>query len=156
MQKTDEWGDYFPFQISPFAYNETIAQEYFPLTKEQTLQIGSRWRDEQETQPLKTTFIPPPDIREVNDNIYKQTLQCEITGRKYKIIPQELSFYRKMNLPIPRIHADQRHYIRLKFHNHYKLWREKCAKCNTDIETIYPPESQEKVFCEKCYQQEVF
>lgn len=156
IQKTGEWGDYFPFQISPFAYNETIAQEYFPLTKEQSLQIGSRWKDEQESTSTQATFSPPFDIRETNDDICNQALQCEITGRKYKIIPQELSFYRKMKLPIPRIHPDQRHYNRLKFHNAYKLWSTKCAKCSADIETIYSPQNPTKVFCEKCYLQEVY
>jgi hypothetical protein len=156
MQKTGEWGDYFPFQISPFAYNETIAQEYFPLTKDQALQIGSRWKDEQDSSPGQSTFVPPEDIREVNAKICNQTLQCEVTGRKYKIIPQELSFYKKMKLPIPRVHPDQRHHNRLQSHNEYKLWSTKCTMCGADIETIHSPQSSEKVFCEKCYLQSVY
>jgi hypothetical protein len=28
------YGEFFPPELSPFCYNETIAQEYFPLTKE--------------------------------------------------------------------------------------------------------------------------
>lgn len=34
MKKTNEWGEFFPSSISPFGYNETVAQEYFPITKE--------------------------------------------------------------------------------------------------------------------------
>ena len=34
MQETKEWGEYFPGNVSPFAYNESMAQDYFPLTKE--------------------------------------------------------------------------------------------------------------------------
>lgn len=30
MQKTGEWGEFFPTTISPFHYNETLANEYFP------------------------------------------------------------------------------------------------------------------------------
>ena len=33
MKKTGEWGEFFPIEISPFAYNETLAHEYFPMTK---------------------------------------------------------------------------------------------------------------------------
>lgn len=30
MRKTKEWGEFFPMEISPFQYEETIAQEYYP------------------------------------------------------------------------------------------------------------------------------
>lgn len=29
MQKTGEWGEFFPAEFSPFGYNETAAQEFF-------------------------------------------------------------------------------------------------------------------------------
>lgn len=156
MQKTGEWGEYLPFEISPHAYNETIAQEYFPLTKEQAIRIGSSWRDEQETLEGEKIYTPPSDIRDVHDDICNQILQCEVTGRKYKITSQELNFYRKMKLPIPRIHPDQRHYNRIKLHNTYKLWSATCAKCGTNIQTIYAPDKPEIVYCEACYLQEVY
>lgn len=35
MQKTSEWGEFFPDQISPFHYDETTASEYFPQTEAQ-------------------------------------------------------------------------------------------------------------------------
>jgi len=35
MEKTEEWGEFFPASLSPFGYNETIAMEYFPLTREE-------------------------------------------------------------------------------------------------------------------------
>jgi len=35
MQKTKERGDFMPIAMSPFAYNNSRAQERFPLTKEQ-------------------------------------------------------------------------------------------------------------------------
>ena len=34
MQKTGEWGEFFPSWMSPFGYNETVASEYFPLTRD--------------------------------------------------------------------------------------------------------------------------
>lgn len=37
MQADDKWGEFFPITMSPFAYNETVAQEYFPLSKEEAL-----------------------------------------------------------------------------------------------------------------------
>jgi hypothetical protein len=34
MQTTGEWGEFFSPSISPFGYNETIAQDYFPESRE--------------------------------------------------------------------------------------------------------------------------
>ncbi|MDP3784825.1 MAG: hypothetical protein Q8R12_01995, partial [bacterium] len=40
-----KYGEFFPPELSPFSYNETIAQEYFPLTKEQAIEQGYSWKD---------------------------------------------------------------------------------------------------------------
>ena len=32
MQDTGERGEFFHPSLSPFGYNETVAQEYYPLT----------------------------------------------------------------------------------------------------------------------------
>ena len=40
-----EWGQFFPIEYSPFCYNETLAQDYFPLTKEEILEKGYKWKD---------------------------------------------------------------------------------------------------------------
>ena len=37
MIQDGEWGEFFPSTLSPFGYNETVAQEYFPLTREEVL-----------------------------------------------------------------------------------------------------------------------
>lgn len=33
MKRAGEWGEFFPIEISPFPYNDSLAQDYFPLTK---------------------------------------------------------------------------------------------------------------------------
>jgi hypothetical protein len=30
MQKTGEWGEFFPIETSPFNYEETVAMDYYP------------------------------------------------------------------------------------------------------------------------------
>ena len=37
MMKTGEWGEFFPSSLSPFGYNETVAQEHFPMSREEVL-----------------------------------------------------------------------------------------------------------------------
>lgn len=39
MRKTGEWGEFFAPSLSPFGYNETIATEYFPLSKEEAIKL---------------------------------------------------------------------------------------------------------------------
>jgi len=34
MKKTGEWGEFFPMSVSPFKYEETVAQNYFPKESE--------------------------------------------------------------------------------------------------------------------------
>lgn len=63
--------------------------------------------------------------------------------------------------------ANCRHYQRLKLRNPFKLWNRGCIcdkenhfhgteKCEVEFETSYAPDRPEIVYCEKCYQQEVY
>lgn len=154
------WGEFFPLEISPFMYNETLAHEYFPLTKEEVLKRGWRWRDEADTMPKVEKIIPaerlPDSIDKIPDDILNWAIKCEVTGRPFKIIKQELAFYRKMKLPIPHFHPDERHRRRMALRNPRKLWKRMCGKCQKEIDTTYSPERQEKVHCEECYLKEVY
>ena len=38
---------------------------------------------------------------------------CSISRRPYRLTPQELSFYRKFSLPLPRENPDVRHDMRV-------------------------------------------
>lgn len=158
MRTTKEWGEFFPSSISCYGYNETVAQEYFPLTKEEALQRGWKWRDEDEEarKYLGPTVEVPPTIDAVTDDICQKILICEVTGRPYKIIPQELKFYREMNIPLPRRCFDQRHADRIALRNPRRLWQRQCAKCHKNIETSYAPDRPEIVYCEQCYLQNVY
>src|SRR6185436_5418446 len=51
MRKTGEWGEYLAPSLSCFPYNETVAQEEFPLTKEDTERHGWAWHDQKEEMP---------------------------------------------------------------------------------------------------------
>ena len=157
MRKTGEWGEFFPSRYSPFSYNESIAQEFYPLTKEQCIERQFSWRDDdQNSNYLGPVIEVPENIRDIHDDITKQILRCEVTGKPYKIIPQELKFYRDMGIPIPRKCPDQRHKERMALRNPRKLWNRDCSKCHKPIATTYSPDRPEIVYCEECYLQEVY
>ena len=56
--KTGEWGEFFPSSLSPFGYNETVASEYFPLSKEEALKQGFNWSDYEAPFPKVEKTIP--------------------------------------------------------------------------------------------------
>lgn len=157
MKTTGEWGEFFPLSISPFGYNETIASEYFPLSKNQVISLGGRWREEKfETVYQGIDVQIPENIMNVDDDICTKILKCEIMGTHYKIIPQELAFYRKMKLPVPRQCFEARHKARMLLKNPRTLWDRKCMKCGIDIKTSYSPDRKEIVYCERCYNETIY
>ncbi len=157
MRQTKEWGEYFPVRISHFAYNETIANEHQPMNRAAVFDRGWKWRDEPEAKAYKgPALIIPDSISDVTDTICDQILTCERTGKPYKIIPQELKFYREQGLPIPRLCPDARHYARIKRKNPYQLWERPCANCQKSIQTNYASDCSEKVYCEACYLKQVY
>ena len=153
------YGDFFPPELSFFAYNETINEVEFPLTKEEALKQGFRWEDDIQIttgkETIKTKEIPDY-IKEVDDSILNEILLCNICQRNYKIIESELQFYRKMVLPIPRKCFYCRHRDRVKRRGSFKFFDRICDNCNKSIKTSYSPDRPEIVYCEECYQKEVF
>ena len=159
MQADGERWEFFPVAMSSFGYNETVAMEYFPLTKEEAIKKGFKRCDYEIPLPqvektLKADEIP--DIKNVTDDILNQAIICEVTWKPFRIILQELDFYRKHDLPLPRRHPDQRHTDRMAMRNPRKLFDKKCAKCGVDIQTTYAPDRPENVYCESCYNKEVY
>ena len=71
MTEAGEYGEFCPMELSMFAYNETVAQEYFPMTKEEALAKGLRWQDPN-TKNYNITKAPDElsdDIKDVKDDI---------------------------------------------------------------------------------------
>jgi len=183
------FGEFFPFELSPFAYNETLTQEYFPLNEAEAKSKGFQWQ-----KPTKRNYKItiqakdlPDHIKDVDDSIINEIIGCEHEGKcneqcttAFKIIKQELEFYRKMNLPLPRLCPNCRYYQRGKWRTPLKLWRRKCQcageksdngvykntglshpshkdgeHCPNEFETAYPPEREEIIYCVKCQNNEM-
>ena len=161
MKQNNKWGLFFPKELSPFGYNESIANEYMPLGREEALSQSFKWRDDipstsgQETMKLEDI---PKDPVDYSDDLMNQVLACENCGKNYRLISREIGFYKKLGLPLPKKCFNCRHAGRMKKRNPRTLWNSKCANCGKDIKTSYTPENQKiyKLYCEKCYQQEVY
>lgn len=157
MKKYEEWGEFFPEKDSPFAYNESLANEYFSLKKEEVLKKGLKWREDESRKEYKGEYVEiPKKIENVTDEICDKILTCEITGRAYKIIPQELNFYKKMNLPVPKRCSDQRYFDRMALRNPRHLWERECSICNAKVKSTFSPERPSKILCEECYLKTIY
>ncbi len=198
MIQDETWGLFFDPKISLFGYNETIAMDYFPLTKKdvETKNLLSlqafKWCDFENPLPVVEKIIPadllpdnisdiprPEEVGQADDILNWAILpinvetNCNLSlrdrhlqNRPFQITKPELDFYRKMNLPIPRKHPDQRHKDRMALRNPRKLWKRNCMKCGNEIQTTYSPErparpngnssGREIVYCEDCYLESVY
>jgi len=157
-----KYGEFFPIEISPLAYNETLAQEHFPLTKEQALEQGYTWKDIEDRDIKPTIAELPDDIKHVKDSIVEDIIKCIHDGKcnhncpsAFRITKRELNFYKKAGLPIPRLCPSCRHHIRLEQRTSLKIYDRKCAKCKKNIQTSYSSDRPEIVYCEDCYNKEV-
>ncbi len=151
MKSIGEWGKFFPTDLSPYCYNETAANYRFPLTKEEAFKKGYKWKEPDPKEYLKQTFEIPDDVKDINEQIFKENLACIKCGKNYKILPKELNYYKKMNIPVPRKCLDCRFFDRFNLRNPSKLWQRTCEKCSSPIETTFSTERSEKIYCEKCY-----
>lgn len=153
------YGEFFPLELSPFAYNQSIAPEHFALSKEQALAFGAHWQDSSSIE-YKTTIAAaqlPDAIGDVSSDILQQLIQCAQCKKAYRIIPPELQFLKQMNLPLPRHCVDCRHSERVAQRNRAVFYHRSCMKpgCANEFETSYAPDRPEIVYCESCYQNEV-
>jgi hypothetical protein len=173
------YGEFFPAELSPVPYNESPAQDYFPLTQKEAVSQGLIWATGVQDAPhvtVKNEDIPDTsaDIR-----ITTEVIECGNAGNNrerctgaFRIIPQEFEFYRRNNIPLPRYCPNCRNYDRLAKRNPMNLWHRRCmcgladsayrnrnhdhsGQCERQFETTYPPADARTIYCLECYQAEV-
>jgi hypothetical protein len=158
LTEKDLYGLMMPPELAPFAYNETIAMDNMPLSKEEVLALGFRWEDDIQMTTGKETLFPEAianHIKDVQDSIINEILTCTECERNYKITEQELLFYRKMTLPIPRKCFYCRHKDRIVRRGSFKFFTRACSHCGEETHTNLTENVAPVMYCEKCYQQEV-
>ncbi|MEK7630241.1 MAG: hypothetical protein AAB432_02590 [Patescibacteria group bacterium] len=180
MGKAWRYGEFFPNSISPFGYNETIAMDYFPCTKEQALSSGFAWREIEKNQyaPTIKSVDLPDNIEECGQKILDEIIECSNCKRSFKIVRSEFDLLKNLNLPVPRQCPECRRKTRFTRVSLPRLFSRKCQcsgktsdnqiyqntishphhqsnYCPNEFETSYASERKEIVYCEQCYQAEV-
>lgn len=171
-----KYGEFFPTDFSPYAYNVGSAQEFFPLDEASAKTQGYAWAAPKKSENLPTVLaeeIPdgpaqnvPNAIKEIYECAHKGTCADQCSGA-FKLTQAELNFYAQFSLPLPALCPNCRHYARVALRNPWKLWHRQCmcagstahthgeTQCANEFKTSYTPDRPEIVYCEQCYQQEV-
>ena len=175
-----KYGEFFPMEFAPFGYNNSLAIQHFPITKEEAIKKNYGWIETPhgEYKITKKTKELPNSIFDVDESILKEVIECENCKSPYRIQENELIFLKKEKLPIPQICNECRYERRMKDRLSIKLYERTCMcagdsdetgvykntikhihgdePCGEKFKTGYSPEGDEIVYCEKCYQQEVY
>ena len=161
IREMDEFGEFFPAELTPFAYNETSAMEWYPMSEDVALAAGYRWQKELPGAYGKETVgwgdVPElsAEISATGRDFSKEIFPCVQCGKSYKIQQKEFEFYKKGGIPLPRFCVDCRYKRRKNLMNPRKLWERQCA-CGEKFQTTFAPGTALRVCCEKCYEKIVY
>ncbi len=171
MGRVYKYGEFFPPELSPFAYNESVAIELYSKSKEEIENAGWIYRAEEAKNHTPTMQANKLEdaIENVQDSITNEVIECAKQGKKctkaFKVTEKELEFYKNLRIPLPRACPNCRNEERMNHRNPLKLWERQCMcekphshhaeKCQNTIKTTYAPERPEIIYCEQCYQQEI-
>jgi hypothetical protein len=159
MLKRGEYGNMFPLSFSFYPYNGSLSAVVFPLSEIEVGKIGG-WQYESPSIISKDiTQIDsekiPQSINDVDDSILELAIISKTLKKPFRLIPDELKFYRSKNLPIPLETPYTRMTNRFEYVNYFKTENDVCDKCKKDILAGNSHESGFRPYCEECYQQEV-
>jgi hypothetical protein len=133
--RTYKYGEFYPIELSPFGYNETIAQEFFPLDRSSALEAKYPWRDvtAKEYKITLEAMTLPDAISDVPDTIVHEIIGCEHGGKcneqcttAFRILPEDLTMHRRASIPLPRLCSNCRHFRRMQMRTPLKLWHRSC------------------------------
>lgn len=174
LGRTYPYGEFFPGEISPFPYNDSVAQDFFPLTKTQTVSQGFHWRDVEQSEhvPSLSASALPDRADQADYSLLKEIISCAHQGTctdhcvgVFTIIKSELDFLKRFGLPLPRLCPNCRHIRRIKQKNPMKLWERVCQcageskivhqhgtkPCSNSFATTLAPDKPEIVYCQECF-----
>lgn len=162
MKSTGEWGEYLPEKYSPHGYNQTFAGLFYPMTKHDVERNVWRWiEDEPEFDRAGALTTLPDSIHDSDQSVCQKVILCQECQKPFKIIPQELNFYQKQGLPLPRWCPESRMKKRFFQVGPRQLWNRDCmctqtdhghkGKCSRTFATTYQPDRPEIIYCTECY-----
>lgn len=137
---------------------KTISKAKLDLGGEEKIDILWKTKEKEIGIPDNTYFVEAKDLAEnisdESEEVFKKAIKCARTGRPFRITPQEFYFYQDIGMPLPIYHPDVRYYDRLAYRPKRELHVQSCTKCQKEVLSVYGKEKN--VYCEECYNKEVY
>jgi hypothetical protein len=154
MQHAGQWGEFFPMDLSPMPYNQSLAQLYFPLKQEEISAHGLCWKEKHQSKAAGAVDADElPDHLPESDQSF--VIRSASSGNAFRITAQELQRYRRFCVPLPRNTYDERMDRRARRLGGIKLYNRICAKTGKRIISSYPPDSPWIVWDKEVYDMEL-
>lgn len=156
MQKTGEWGEFFPGYFAPNPYNESYSAFNFPLeeNEKQNYRIGA---------PIEKSTVKTTEIHEIPDSLKdlspeketwlkEQIFWDEEFMRPFQIHAADIDFSRRLNVALPNSYYIKRMQSNFKWMPFDGELRETfCAKSNISIKTNWPESYDGRILSEEEY-----
>ena len=117
LKRKRNWGSPMGFKFSDFAYNGSLAQQLFPLTRVQVGMFEVGWDEDVESLKIDRLVNNSDLLEQIQDTprnldeAFEQNngvFVCELSGRLFRYLPGELDRYRKLGIsPSPFGHEEQ-------------------------------------------------
>ncbi len=153
MLARGEYGEFFPYRASPFAYDLSHSGMMFPLLKTEVEHLGARWYEPVVSADVEDAAVVPERLADVTDDIVKLRFRCPETGRAYFFIPREIALHREMNVALPRVHSIVNRIRRTQIYLPPRLYERVCASCGIQVHSKLSAEKSANVLCGSCYEQ---
>ncbi len=147
MKSTGEYGEFFPIEMSPYPYNQTMANRFYPLAKEEALSRGLKWADDEDVLSGKAEQEVSENLKDIPSDIIKKLFTCTQSGKKYRFTDAEIKFYQKYGIPLPTMSPIERIENMWRKMGDRKLLNRECKICGNLVKTALPND----VLCEECY-----
>jgi len=144
-----KYGDFLPIELSYFGYNDSVANDLYEMSQneiEDNHYVFQENKIKDNVSDAIDSILLPDSIHDINDDILNKVLISKGTKRQYKITEDELNFYKKNNIPIPRESFYERYERRFKLATSFKLYKSKSSKSGVDILTSYDPSNNQIVW----------
>ena len=155
MIKFGEWGEFFPIETSPFPYNVSFAQRYFPLTEEQAVLRGLGWyhQDEVEAAGAIPASQLPDGLPPTDEPI---SVLSEQSGRPFRITTREIQRYREFKVPLPRVSYIERMEARWSRLGGIELFERESALSGKKLLTTLSPKLAPVIWDREEWEQEIW
>lgn len=146
MRETGEWGEFFPEEIAPHAYNDSHAMDFFPLSEPAARALGYRWSSGPASAASDAAGEPPPDsIARCDETVCTKVFRCGATGKQFRIVKPEFELLRSIGIAPPDHAPDVRRKARNARLNPPQLYQRRSDCSGAEILSSYAPERPERL-----------